>query len=122
MQASRCVAGIDVHKKMLAVVVARTQEQSLEIERAKFGTTTGDLELLTGWLQARGVEEVVMESTGQYHKPVWLQWEGRFRLHLAQAHSNRGPKGRKRDFADALRMIRRFLSEDLILSYVPDPE
>jgi transposase len=122
MQVNRCVAGIDVHKKMLAVVVGRTQEQSLVVERAKFGTTTGDLELLTDWLQAHGVEEVVMESTGQYHKPVWLQLEGRFRLHLAQAYSNRGPKGRKRDFADALRMIRRFLSEDLILSYVPDPE
>ncbi|MCU1295308.1 MAG: family transposase, partial [Bryobacterales bacterium] len=40
----------------------------------------------------------------------------------AQSHSNRGPKGRKGDFADAVRMIRRFLSEDLILSYVPDAE
>jgi transposase len=122
MQVSRCVAGIDVHKKMLAVVVGRTREQSLQLERAKFGTTTEHLELLSDWLQAHGVEEVVMESTGQYHKPVWLQLEGRFRLHLAQAHSNRGPKGRKRDFADALRMVRRFLSEDLILSYVPDME
>ena len=63
-----------------------------------------------------------MESTGQYHKPVWLQWEGCFRLHLAQAQSNRGPKGRKRDFADALRLVRRFLSEDLMLSSVPDAE
>jgi transposase len=107
---------------MLAVVVGRTREQSLQLERAKFGTTTEHLELLSDWLQAHGVEEVVMESTGQYHKPVWLQLEGRFRLHLAQAHSNRGPKGRKRDFADALRMVRRFLSEDLILSYVPDME
>ena len=122
MQANRCVAGIDVHKKMLAVVVGRMQEQSLEVERAKFGTTTEELERLSGWLQARGVEEAVMESTGECHKPVWLQLEGRFRLHLAQAHSNRGPKGRKRDFADARRMIRRFLSEDLIFSYVPDSE
>ena len=81
-----------------------------------------DLELLRDWLQACGVDEVVMESTGQYHKPVWLQLEGQFRLHLAQAQSNRGPKGRKRDFADALRLVKRFLSEDLILSYVPDPE
>jgi transposase len=122
MQGSRCVAGIDVHKKMLAVVVGRTQGQSLQLERAKFGTTTKDLELVSAWLQTHGVEEVVMESTGQYHKPVWLQLEGRFRLHLAQSHSNRGPKGRKGDFADAVRMIRRFLSEDLILSYVPDAE
>jgi transposase len=122
MQAERCIAGIDVHKKMLAVVVGRTQERTLQVERAKFGTTVEDLELLRDWLQACGVDEVVMESTGQYHKPVWLQLEGQFRLHLAQAQSNRGPKGRKRDFADALRLVKRFLSEDLILSYVPDPE
>jgi len=122
VQTNQCVAGIDVHKKMLAVVVGRVQERTLDVERAKFGTTTRDLKLLSDWLQACGVEDVVMESTGQYHKPVWLQLEEQFRLHLAQAQSNRGPKGRKRDFADALRLIKRFLSEDLILSYVPDAE
>src|SRR3954464_2491518 len=82
MQAERCIAGIDVHKKMLAVVVGKTHERTLQVERAKFGTTTQDLESLRDWLQGRGVEEVVMESTGQYHKPVWLQLEGCFRLHL----------------------------------------
>src|SRR3954454_21249419 len=122
MQTERWIAGIDVHKKMLAVVVGRVQDRSMQVERAKFGTTVEDLELLRDWLQACGVDEVVMESTGQYHKPVWLQLEGCFRLPLAQAQSNRGPKGRKRDFADALRLVRRFLSEDLILSYVPDAE
>jgi hypothetical protein len=54
MQVSRCVAGIDVHKKMLAVVVGRTQGQSLQLERAKFGTTTKDLELVSAWLQHTG--------------------------------------------------------------------
>jgi transposase len=122
MLAQRCIAGIDVHKKMLVVVVGKTHEATLQLERAKFGTTTQDLDVLRDWLRARRVEEVVMESTGQYHKPVWLQLEGCFRLHLAQAQSNRGPKGRKRDFADALRLVRRFLSEDLTLSYVPDAE
>ena len=68
MQTSRCVAGIDVHKKMLAVVVGKVRERTLEVERARFGTTTGDLKRLGDWLQARGVEDVVMESTGQYHK------------------------------------------------------
>ena len=109
MQVNRCIAGIDVHKKMLAVVVGKTQERSMQVERAKFGATMEDLELLRDWLQARGVEEVVMESTGQYHKPVWLQLEGQFRLHLAQAQSN----------ADALRLVKRFLSEDLISATCP---
>jgi len=42
-----------------------------------------------------------MESTAQYWKPVWQELEGHCELALAQAHSNRAPQGRKRDFADA---------------------
>src|SRR4051812_23017849 len=69
MQTERCLAGVDVHKKMLAVVVGQVEERSMQVERAKFGTTTEDLELLGDWLQARGAEEVVMESTGQSYGP-----------------------------------------------------
>jgi transposase len=74
------------------------------------------------WLQERAVQEVVMESTAQYWKPVWLALEGSYRLHLAQARSNRGPRGRKTDFRDAQRALSRLLSGDLILSYVPEAE
>src|SRR5665213_4256694 len=63
-----------------------------------------------------------MESTAQYWRPVWLALEGRFRLHLAQPRSTLAPRGRKSDFADATRLVRRLLAEDLTLSYVPDRE
>lgn len=63
-----------------------------------------------------------MESTAQYWKPVWLALEGQFQLWLAQARSNRGPRGRKTDFRDAKRSVSRLLSDDLILSYVPEKE
>jgi transposase len=64
-----------------------------------------------------------MESTAQYWKPVWLDLEPHFeKLHLAQAHSNRAPKGRKNDFGDAKRLARRLLAGELILSFVPDAE
>jgi hypothetical protein len=99
MQVSRCVAGIDVHKKMLAVVVGRTHGQGLQLERAKFGTTTKDLELVSTWLQTHGVEEVVMESTGQYHKPVWLQLGGAISIALGTVpfeSRTEGPEGRLR--------------------------
>ncbi len=44
-----------------------------------------------------------MESTAQYWKPVWLDLEPHFgKLHLAQADSNKAPKGRKNDFAGFL--------------------
>jgi transposase len=43
-------------------------------------------------------------------------------LHLAQALSNRGRRGRKRDFRDAERLVKRLVSQELTLSFVPDTE
>jgi hypothetical protein len=43
-------------------------------------------------------------------------------LHLAQALSNRGRRGRKTDFRDAERLVKRLLSQELVLSFVPDVE
>jgi transposase len=64
-----------------------------------------------------------MESTAQYWKPVWLDLEPHFlKLHLAQAQSNRAPKGRKNDFKDGKRLTRRLLAGELMLSYVPEAE
>ena len=111
------IAGIDVHKKMLAVVVADIEiEGDYRFERHKVGTSPGELRALAEWLVEREVEEVVMESTAQYWRPVWealeLHWRPKRRtregaspisgtLHLAQAQSNRGAGGRKKDFPDA---------------------
>ena len=88
---SYIVAGIDVHKRVLMIAVADTEQQELDFECRCFGTTAGELENLVAWLSAHQVEDVVMESTAQYWKPVWLTLEPHFRLHLAQAHSNRAP-------------------------------
>jgi transposase len=116
------VAGIDVHKRMVAVVVAVSGERKIEYRRRKFGTMHGDLEQLGEWLRQQQVSEVAMESTAQYWRPVWIALEGQFRLHLAQPRSTLAPRGRKSDFADATRIVRRLLAEDLTLSYVPDRE
>src|SRR5260370_14894984 len=43
-------------------------------------------------------------------------------LHLAQAQSNRGPRGRKNDLADAERLVKRLVAQELIVSFVPDAE
>ena len=63
-----------------------------------------------------------MESTAQYWKPVWLGLEPHFQLCLAQAWSNRAPKGKKTDFKDAQRLVRRHLAAELTLSFIPEPE
>ena len=76
-------------------------------------------------------------STAQYWKPVWEALErywkpmrqkregaGRMSgsLHLAQAQSNRARRGRKRDFPDAERLVKRLVARELTLSFVPDVE
>jgi hypothetical protein len=62
----------------------------------------------------------------RYWKPIREKREGARRrsgtLHLAQAQSNRGRRGRKRDFRDAERLVKRLVSRELILSFVPDAE
>ena len=113
------IAGIDVHKKMLAVAVADIEVGSdFHFERLKVGTSPVQLRALAEWLVEREVEEVVMESTAQYWRPVWEALERYWKptrrtrpdanplsgtLHLAQAQSNRGAGGRKKDFPDAER-------------------
>jgi transposase len=117
------VAGIDIHKKVLMVVVTDAAAVEEGLESRRFGTAASEREHLVAWLQERGVQQIVMESTAQYWKPIWLDLEPHFsQLHLAQAHSNRAPKGRKHDFADAQRLLRRLLAGELILSFVPDAE
>jgi transposase len=116
------VAGIDVHKKVLMVVVCASSDPEKELERRRFGTTTKELRRLSAWLREQGVQEAVMESTAQYWKPVWYELEPHLRLNLAQAFSNRAPRGRKHDFGDAARLVRRLVAGELILSFVPNPE
>src|SRR5712691_7238957 len=132
------IAGIDVHKKMLAVVVSDVEiESEYQFERRMFSSNPEQLRSLAAWLLEQEAEEVVMESTAQYWKPVWealeRYWkpicetrEGARRrsgtLHLAQALSNRGRRGRKRDFPDAERLVKRLVARELTLSFVPDAE
>ena len=66
------------------------------------------------------------EALERYWKPIREKREGARRksgtLHLAQAQSNRGHRGRKRDFPDAERLVKRLVARELTLSFVPDPE
>ena len=132
------IAGIDVHKKKLAVVVADVEvEEEYHFERRWYSSNPEHLQLLSHWLVEQKVEEVVMESTAQYWKPPWSALERYWKrssqnregagkmsgtLHLAQALSNRGRRGRKKDFRDAERLVKRLVSQELTLSFVPDGE
>ena len=111
------IAGIDVHKKMLAVVVSNVEiADEYQFERCQFGSNPAHLRLLSEWLIEQQVEEVVMESTAQYWKPVWEALERYWKpirqkrkgalptsgtLHQAQAQSNRGSRDRRRKSSSA---------------------
>jgi transposase len=119
---NRYIAGIDVHKKMLAVVVRREQDGQTQYEKHKFGATRSEIVSLAAWLQHQQVSEVVMESTAQYWRPVWYGLEGQFQLHLTHPLKTRAPRGRKRDFRDAQRLADRWRSGDLEESFIPNAE
>ena len=116
------VAGIDIHKKVVMVVVWDVAQVEQKPERRRFPTLHSELQRLLQWLREQAVQEAVMESTAQYWKPVWYVLEPYMRLHLAQAHSNRAPRGRKHDFKDAERLVRRLVANELTLSFVPSGE
>jgi transposase len=132
------IAGIDVHKKKLAIVVADIEvHDDFQFERRWYASNPEQLQRLAEWLLEQQVEEVVMESTAQYWKPVWGALERYWKptcshredagkmsgtLHLAQALSNRGRRGRKKDFRDAERLVKRLVSQELTLSFVPETE
>src|SRR5688500_173931 len=65
---------------MLAVVIADVAvEGEYQFQRRKVGTSPSELCRLADWLVAEQVEEVVMESTAQYWRPVWATLEQRWR-------------------------------------------
>jgi hypothetical protein len=108
-----------------------------DFTRRIFGSLPEALRSLAAWLLEQQAQEVVMESTAQYWKPVWGTLERYWKqicqtregalatwgtLHLAQAQSNRGRRGRKKDFRDAERLVKRLVAHELVLSFVPDVE
>src|SRR5262249_62118948 len=111
------IAAIDVHKKKLAVVAADVDvEDEYQFERRWYGSNPEQLRVLSEWLREQQIEEVVMESTAQYWKPVWgaleRYWkprcqsrenEGRMSgtLHLVQTLTHSGRAGGKKNFRHA---------------------
>jgi transposase len=70
--------------------------------------------------------EASLGSTERYWKPICEKREGARRksgtLHLAQALSNRGRRGRKTDFRDAEPLVKRLVAQELTVSFLPDAE
>jgi transposase len=61
------VAGLDVHRKTIAVCVRVPGEDGGRVQHIRtFGTTAVELLTLRDWLEAHRVTDVALESTGVY--------------------------------------------------------
>ena len=96
------VAGLDVHRDSVTVCFRAVDSKGGVVrEKGRFSTTTTGLESLSGWLAARDVQLVVMESSGVYWKSPYYSLEGRFPLWLCNARHVKKVPGRKTDLSDA---------------------
>lgn len=97
----RC-AGLDVHKKSVTACVLIAQPGDRPITTVQtFATMTADLVRLRDWLVSERVEQVAMESTGVYWKPVWNLLEDTVSLLLVNPAHMKAVPGRKTDVKDA---------------------
>ena len=115
----RC-AGLDVHKKTVAVCVRVPGVNGDRVQHVQtFGTTTAELLTLRDWLEAHGVTHVAMESTGVYWRPVFYVQEEAVTCILANAAQIAQVPGRKTDIKDCV-WIAQLLEHGLIrASFVP---
>ena len=76
METTHNVAGIDVHKSMLAVVITdAAREGEFQFERRKFGATESELRQMAAWL----TEHEVLEAVRRRRAAALLQDLIRFR-------------------------------------------
>jgi transposase len=112
---------LDVHKKTVVGCRRRLNgDGAWESEVKTFGTMTADLLLLLDWLLEWEVEVVVMESTGDYWKPVFNLLEGNLEVWLVNAQHVKQVPGRKTDVKDA-EWLAELLSYGLLKpSFIPE--
>jgi len=96
-------AALDVHKEQVTacVRVPAAGGKGREQHVAQFATTVAGLLTLRDWLAAFAVQQVVMEATGVYWKPIWAILEDEFDCLLVNARHVKQVPGRKTDVKDA---------------------
>ena len=116
------VAGLDVHQAtVVATVRVPDGAGGRTMVTATFGTMTADLVALRDWLQAYGVTDVALESTGVYWKPVYYVLEDAFTLLLINMLALKHVPGRKTDVKDSEWLAQLLECGLLRASFVPPP-
>ena len=116
------VAGLDVHRKSIAVCVRVPGPTGGRVQQVRtFGTTAADVLALRDWLEAHRVSHVALESTGVYWKPVFYVLEESAECLLVNAQHVQKVPGRKTDVQDCV-WLAQLLEHGLLRgSFVPPP-
>ena len=100
---NRNCAGIDVHKKIIVVTIAKTNEHDItDYQTKSFNTFTEDLIKCRDWLVSNGTLDVCMESTGKYWIPVFNILEEKCKCIITHPKYVRTIKGKKTDKKDSI--------------------
>ena len=113
------VCGLDVHASTVVacvlIGVGTRPKKTIRTFRAMYD----DLVELREWLSSFGVEQVVMEGTGIYWRPVYEVLEDSFDLWLVNARHVKNVPGRKSDVIDAEWLARLLRNGLMRKSFVP---
>jgi transposase len=96
-----------------------TVDNRVEWETKTFGTMTAELLKLHDWLSEWEVQQVAMESTADYWKPVFNILEGGYEVFLVNAQHVKKVPGRKTDAKDAEWLAELMLHGLLKASFIP---
>ncbi len=109
--------GVDIHKKLIVACFRHGRKQEVR----QFGATTRELLEMAEWLKEGGCEQVAMESTASYWKPLYNILETcELGAMVVNAQHMKAVPGRKTDVSDA-EWIADLLQHGLLrASFIPD--
>ena len=118
-------AGMDVHKKLLVTAVCITDPETF-IPSYYINKTTqsqDNLQKVADWLNALGVKDICMESTGKYSMPVFRFFEDRgFSPVITHPKYVKSVRGQKTDEKDAIHIANLFRMGQVTPSVIPSRE
>jgi transposase len=116
-------AGLDVHKAsaIASLVLPRDDVGNAIYEGKRCTIMPRDLLQLADWLQERGVTRVVLESTGEYGKPIYNLLAYLFTLCVVNPPHAKNVPGRKTDENDAAWLAKLMTYGLLSARFIPPP-
>jgi transposase len=118
------VAGVDVHKEMLAItVLIGLPDEEPRAVQLECSTFTDDLMACGLKMKEMGVTDVAMESTGIYWKPVFNVWDRLgLKVIVGNATHIKNVPGRKTDMNDSQWIAELHRYGLIRASFIPDGE